>query len=37
MGIVKDQYEVMAEVTGGLSITNLFGETTTFTSRKEYK
>jgi uncharacterized protein (DUF488 family) len=36
VGILKDQYTVIYEVTKGLPITNLFGETTTFTSRKKY-
>jgi uncharacterized protein (DUF488 family) len=33
---VKDQITVMQELTKGLGLTNLFGEETTFTSRKKY-
>lgn len=34
--LVKDQFTVMTEVTKGLPMQNLFGETVSFSSRKKY-
>jgi uncharacterized protein (DUF488 family) len=34
--LVKDQFTVMTEVTKGLPMQNLFGETISFSSRKKY-